>query len=235
MHLASTPRTALAIWTIGVGLALPTRAEQAKPYDPSRWEDAISAIEARDQKSPPPQRGIVFVGSSSVRLWPVATSFPDRRVVNHGFGGSQICDSNHFFDRLVAPLKPHTVVFYAGDNDIAAGKSPAQVHSDFQAFVAKLHEALPETRLVYVAIKPSLARWKLADTIREANGLIREDAEGDELVSYLDVWPPMLGADGTPRKELFREDGLHLNDEGYRVWTKLLRQSLADRQSATPR
>lgn len=223
MRTPTSLRPVLSACVFAVCMVL---SAHATPGDPSRWEDEIASIETRDAGSPPPREGIVFVGSSSIRLWDLPKSFPDRRVVNHGFGGSQLCHSVHFFDRLVTPLRPHTVVLYAGDNDIAAGKSPEQVHQDFQAFVAKLHEALPETRLVYIAIKPSLARWKLADKIRAANSLILDSSHDDALVTYLDVWPAMLGDDGKPRKELFREDGLHLNEAGYGLWNEQLRPQL---------
>jgi lysophospholipase L1-like esterase len=114
------------------------------------------------------------------------------------------------------------VVLYAGDNDIAAGKPARQVADDFEEFERRLGEALPETRVVYIAIKPSLARWQLAPTMQAANSLIRKTCESDERLTFVDVWTPMLGEDGRPRPELFKEDGLHLNAAGYQVWRQPL-------------
>jgi lysophospholipase L1-like esterase len=114
------------------------------------------------------------------------------------------------------------VVLYAGDNDLAAGRTPQQVFDDYGNFVAKIHAALPKTRIVYIAIKPSKARWKLIAKIREANRLIAEAAAKDPRLVFIDVEKPMLGADGKPRPELFKPDGLHLNAEGYRLWAGMV-------------
>jgi lysophospholipase L1-like esterase len=207
-------------------------AAEPSPCDPERWKGEIAAFERQDQSAPPRQGGIVFVGSSSIRLWDLPKSYPKLPVVNRGFGGSELCDSVHFFDVLVTRHLPRVIVLYAGDNDIAAGKTAEQVYADFQAFVAKMKRALPEARLVYIAIKPSIQRWNLAPAMREANTLIAADCAADFRLAFVDVWKPMLGADGKPRPELFRDDGLHLNDEGYRLWTDLLRPHIATRSGA---
>lgn len=195
-----------------------------------RWESDIAAYEAMDRKSPPVQDGIVFIGSSSVRLWDVRKSFPDLPVVNRGFGGSQLADSVRYADRILIPYRPKTVVLYAGDNDLAAGKSPEQVLADYKAFAAKVHGALPDTRIVYVAVKPSPKRWALIEKIRETNRLIRAAAEQDPRQVFVDVEKPMLTAEGQPRAELYRPDELHLNDEGYKLWTELVRPHLEKKE-----
>ncbi len=187
-----------------------------------RWEKAIEAFERADQVQPPPTNGILFIGSSSIVKWPLRECFPNLPVINRGFGGSQIADSVHYAGRILLPYKPRIVVFYAGDNDIAAGKTPEQVLSDYQAFVAKVHQALPRTRIVYIAIKPSIRRWKLAGQMRRANRLIEAVTARDPLLEFVDVWPAMLGPAGAPRRELFVKDGLHLNRKGYELWTSLV-------------
>ena len=179
---------------------------------------------------PPPKGGILFLGSSSIRGWKVEKWFPELPVVNRGFGGSQICDSTHYADRLVTIHQPRQVVFYAGDNDIAAGKSPEQVRDDFREFVEKVRKPQPELPIVFISIKPSFARWKLAEEIKEANRLIAADAEELGNVTYLDVWPAMLNEAGEPRKDLFVDDGLHMNEAGYDAWAKLLRPLLEDEE-----
>lgn len=207
-------------------LAAQLKAQESPPKGPERWEREIAAIEARDQKTPPPRGGIVFVGSSSIRLWPLEKSFPDLPVVNHGFGGSVIADSTHFAGRLVAPLAPRTVVLYAGDNDLAQGRTPEQVAEDFRLFVGKTRESLPEARILFIAIKPSIARWKLIESVRRANALVAKQCADDERLEFVDIQPLMLGDDGQPRRELFRDDGLHLNDQGYTAWTEKLRPAI---------
>jgi uncharacterized sulfatase len=194
----------------------------AAPPGFGRWEREIQAIEQRDRERLLPQNGIVFTGSSSIRRWDLAKSFPDLPVINHGFGGSQIADCDHFAQRLVLRQKPRVVVFYAGDNDIASGKSAEQVEMDFRAFAGAVHKALPKTKVVFIAVKPTPARWALFDVQTRANGLVALYCHSNEWLDYVDAVRPMLGDDGKPRPELFVKDGLHLNDAGYKLWTEVL-------------
>ncbi len=205
----------------------------ADPADKSpfgKWESAIQKFEQQDKADSPPKGAILFVGSSSIRLWKLDDSFPKLKTINRGFGGSEIADSNHFADRLILKHEPRVVVLYAGDNDIAKGKSAEIVTSDFRQFVKTIHDDLPETRIVFIAIKPSIKRWSLVKTVREANAAIHKMCEQDQKLSFADIDTPMIGDDGRPRAELFAKDGLHLNPDGYRVWTKVLTPLLADRK-----
>lgn len=201
-----------------LSLALVGRTEGKNP-----WESVIAGFEAQDRARPPATGGIVFVGSSSIRFWDTDKSFPGHGVLNRGFGGSHVSDSVHFAERIVIKYKPRLVVVYAGDNDLAAGKSPERIRDDFQAFTRKIHAALPDTKILFLSIKPSPARWKLLDKQRRANELVAKMAEGDPRLSFVDVGSVLLGADGQPKKEMFVADGLHLNDAGYRAWAAIVR------------
>ena len=132
----------------------------------------MAAFEEQDRKDPA-IGGVVFVGSSSIRLWDLKKSFPDVPALNRGFGGSVIPDSVDHVDLLVIRHKPRIVVFYAGDNDIAAGRTPQQVFDDYKAFVSKVHAAVPAARIAFIGIKPSIQRWALVDKVRAANALVR--------------------------------------------------------------
>jgi lysophospholipase L1-like esterase len=190
---------------------------------PSQWEPDIARFEAQDRANPPRPGSIVFVGSSSIRMWATLDrDFSGVPVLNRGFGGSEAGDVAQFAERIVVPYKPPVVVFYAGDNDLAAGKTPAQVLGAFQSFVGTMHRDLPGTRIVFVAIKPSIARWNIVDKIRAANQLVRDYASTDRRLVYVDVFTPMLGASGQPRPELFLEDGLHMTPAGYAIWRELI-------------
>lgn len=191
-----------------------------------RWAKEMAAFARQDEAAPAAPGGIVFVGSSSIRLWDLEASFPGLPVLNRGFGGSEISDSVAHVDRLVLRHRPRTVVFYAGDNDIAAGKTPEAVAADFRTFAGKVFETLPRTRIAFIAVKPSLQRWALIGRVREANALIRAFCETDERLAFVDVDGPMLGWDERPRQELFVQDGLHLSAEGYALWTVLVRPLL---------
>ena len=200
--------------------------DAGEPQKESRWEPSIRAFEAADREHQPAKEGILFVGSSSIRGWDLDAYFSGLPVINRGFGGSQIADSVEFADRIILPYRPKVIVLYAGDNDVNAGKGPRQVLADYKAFVAKVHRSLPGTRIVFIAIKPSISRWKLVGKMREANRLIREVTEKDPKLVYLDVDTPMIGPDAKPRPELFKDDGLHLNAVGYKLWADLVRPHL---------
>ncbi|MEW4486775.1 SGNH/GDSL hydrolase family protein [Thalassoglobus sp. JC818] len=187
-----------------------------------KWEKDISAFEADDVKSPKDKGQILFIGSSSIKRWKLDDSFPELDALNRGFGGSQVADSVHFFDRAVKPYQPRQIVMYAGDNDLAKEKTPQQIADDFEEFLTKVEKALPGTRVTFIAVKPSLKRWNLINKVRETNSIIRGMAEDSEHLTFVDVDAPMLGKDGTPREELFVDDGLHLSDAGYELWTELL-------------
>ena len=187
-----------------------------------KWATEMAAFEEQDRIDPA-MGGVVFVGSSSIRLWDLKKSFPGVPALNRGFGGSEIPDSVSHVDLLVIKHKPATVIFYAGDNDIANGRTPQQVADDYKSFVVKIQAALPATRIAFIGIKPSIQRWALVDKVRAANTLVREYASTDERLGFIDVDGPMLGWDEKPRKDLFVADGLHMTPKGYEVWTALVR------------
>lgn len=201
--------------------------DKPKPPNEDRWEASIKAFEEVDRKQTPPSGGNVFVGSSSIRLWKLEPSFPKHVCLNRGFGGSQLADSAKYAERIVIAYKPRVVVVYAGDNDISGGKTPETVFADYRSHRDKIQAALPETKIVFISIKPSPSRWKLRDKAQEANRLIREEIEKGKNQTFVDVWTPMLGPDGMPRAELFLKDQLHMNETGYEVWNKLIEPHLA--------
>jgi lysophospholipase L1-like esterase len=190
--------------------------------DPNRFAAEIVAFKEWDSKNAVPAESVLFVGSSSVRLWHTRECLPDLPVVNRGFGGSQLSDVIYFAEQIVVPYKPKVIVLYAGDNDIAAGKSSQRVFEDYRRLVGLVHGRLPATRIVFIAIKPSESRWSLWPEMKKANELVRGFCEQDRYLSFADLATPLLGPGGRPRKELFRDDKLHLNTRGYRVWSKAL-------------
>ncbi|MBC8135976.1 MAG: hypothetical protein H8F28_08840 [Fibrella sp.] len=192
------------------------------------WEKSIVAFEEKDRTAGvPPAGGIVFVGSSSIVGWKtLATDFPTLPVINRGFGGSEIQDSSYYAGRIILPYNPRTVVFYAGDNDIAAGHTNEQVVGDFQTFARKIHAVLPNTKILFLAIKPSPSRWKLEDRMVASNKAIADWIGTQTNMGYIDIHSPMLGPDGMPRAELYGPDKLHMTSEGYRLWARIVSQYL---------
>lgn len=219
----------LAPCLLGLLLAATSVVAQSPDPDPTRFDQRILEFYGYlDERNSSPAEPIVFVGSSSIRLWKTAVRFPDLPVVNRGFGGSHISDVVHFLEQTVLRHRPKAIVFYAGDNDIAAGKSPEQVRDDYVEFVEGVHAVLPETPIIFLAIKPSSARWELWPVMQRANRAVGEFSESSPLLHVLDLADDMIGADGTPREELLVADGLHLDEAGYDIWTARTRSLLAE-------
>lgn len=190
---------------------------------PERWAATIDKLTAADAAHPPAQDGVVFVGSSTIVGWAkLPADFPGVSVIWRGFGGSDLADSVFYADRIVIPYHPRVVVLYAGDNDLMGGKSPETVLADFRVFCVKIHHALPETRIVFLAVKPSPARWKIHAEMERTNALIAAECARDPRVTFVDTWTPMLDAHGAPRPELFVHDQLHMNASGYAIWAPLV-------------
>lgn len=225
----STRRRASAVLAGLALLLLCTVPVAAQDTGPAQWKAEIDAMTASDANQPPPQHAVLFVGSSSIRLWTtLAQDFPGVPTINRGFGGSAIVDSTFYADRIVLPCHPRLIVMYAGDNDIQEGRTPQQVADDFKAFVARVRRDLPDVAVAYIAIKPSVARAALWPRMRDANDRIRRWAATQRDVRFVDIATPMLDAHGKPRPELLREDGLHMNRAGYAIWIEALRPVLAD-------
>jgi lysophospholipase L1-like esterase len=162
-------------------------------------------------------------------LWKtLAEDLPEHKVINRGFGGSEIADSVRFVDRIVVPYQPKRIVMYAGGNDINGGKTPEQVASDFKAFVAKVHAKLPEAKISYISIAGNPARWAQVERVKEANKLIREFTTTDKRLNFIDVFPHMLGKDGMPLPDIFVDDRLHMNEKGYAIWKKVVGSALKE-------
>ena len=192
---------------------------QAATQGSEKWEKEIAAFEGADREQPPEKGGIVFIGSSSIKKWTtLAADFPHHRVLNRGFGGSEIADSVHFADRIVIPYAPRMVVLYAGGNDINNGKSPEQVFADFRAFYEKVRAALPEAAIACISIAGNPKRWAQVEQVKAANGMIAAFLKDKPRATFINVFPRMLGADGLPLPDIFVADQLHMNAKGYELW-----------------
>jgi lysophospholipase L1-like esterase len=195
--------------------------------DPLKWEKDMAAFEQADREHPAEKGGIVFTGSSTIRRWKtLEQDFAGQRVLNRGFGGSQLEDVAHFAKRILVSHQPSMVVVFAGSNDINAGKEPGQVFESFKAFIAAMHESLPKTEICYLEITSSPSRWTQRDKVIEANRMIRALCEQTPGVKFVPVREKLLGANGEPREELFGPDRLHPNADGYRIIADAIRPFL---------
>jgi lysophospholipase L1-like esterase len=218
-------RLLLAVFSLG--WLVPLLA--APPADPLRFEKEIAAFDRRDGANPPPDRPIVFVGSSSIRLWPdLPVSFPNLPVLNRGFGGSHLSDVLFHLDRTVLRYNPSRVVLYAGDNDIADGKTAETVAADFETFVSRVREKAGPIPIDFLAIKPSPKRLALLHDQKRANRLVADVAHRHPDVSVIDVFSPLLDSRGSPDTNFFAADRLHLSPLGYAAWKKVVGEHLTN-------
>lgn len=206
-------------------LALPAVVSTARAQTPTQdiWQADIDRFAAQDLAQPPANAPIVFVGSSSIRLWrDLSNDFSNPGILNRGFGGSRLSDIERLADRVVLRYLPRQVVIYAGDNDLAEGLSPAQVAADFVSLVRHLRAHSGALDIAFIAIKPSPARAQLVAAARETNQRIRDFARAEDHIAFIDVFTPMLDAGGSVRAELFGPDGLHMNAAGYALWAEVV-------------
>ncbi len=216
----------LVVWLAASLLVLPLAPARAQ--DPTRFEADIQAFERTDLTTPPPRNPVLFVGSSSIRMWTtLATDFPDYPVMNRGFGGSYMSDLLYYFDRVVAVYDPALVLVYEGDNDLSGGKSVDQVYAEYLQFVALVDEQLPEADIAFIATKPSPSRAQYVEVTRQLNERLEALAATDAHLWFIDVFTPMLNESGQPRPELFGSDMLHMNAAGYELWRSIVEPVLA--------
>ncbi len=200
-----------------------TEFKTQKPVlGPERFSKQIETFIQWDKKNSYSENAILFVGSSSIRLWNTAISFPNLKIINRGFGGSQISDVIHYYKQVVMKYRPSKIVFYAGDNDIAAGKSADQVLKDYKLFVSKVEQDFPKAEIFYLPIKPSLSRWPLWPKMASANEMIKQFVKSKLNLFYVETTSAMLNETNEPNPDLLIDDGLHLNKKGYQIWTRIL-------------
>lgn len=200
-------------------LCSPVAAQEPLPF----WEEVQELQRQKDWVWDRSRKTVVFTGSSSIKLWKdLEASFPQYQIINTGFGGSQASDLARYIEPLILRYNPVKVFIYEGDNDISAGKSPRAILHTFKYIIAYLHERRPALQIVLIATKPSMARWSLRRRYKRLNRKLHRLAAAKSGVYFADVWTPMFRKRAL-RSDLFREDGLHLNDKGYELWYELLK------------
>ena len=196
-----------------------------RAQDPERFADEVAAIQKKyDTLWDASKETIVFTGSSSVRIWTdLQERFPNHQIVNSGFGGSQASDLLAYTNELILQYKPKKVFIYEGDNDIADSKDSKEIIQNLQAIFGKIRAQNPAAEIVFIAAKPSIARWNLKRNYKRLNRKLKKLSRKDAELHYADVWKPML----IRRKvmtDIFIEDGLHMNAKGYAIWYDVLKE-----------
>jgi lysophospholipase L1-like esterase len=187
----------------------------------------IQEFKKRDSLNPPPKNAILFVGSSSFRMWNnVQEMFPGYTIINRGFGGSSLPDVIRYANDIILPYQPKQVVIYCGENDIASDVSDVEVTERFKTLFNLLRKQMPGLPIVFVSMKPSPSREKYFTVIKQANQMIYNFLWQQSQVGYVDVFSRMLDADGKANRSLFLQDMLHMNQEGYKIWQDAIRPYL---------
>ncbi len=210
--------TPLAIFLLSIGFSQEKDRFSAEVADIIQKHGNPSSIE----------RSILFTGSSSVRMWDtLQEDFSQHKVINNGFGGSEFSDLLFFRKELIAQFSPEKVFIYEGDNDIAGGKSPRKTFRHAKKLYRKLKRELPDSKLYFITPKPSIARWNLKEQYEAYNKMLGKFA-ARRSIAFVDVWGPMLDADGSVRKDIFIYDNLHMNAKGYDIWEQVIRPFVED-------
>jgi lysophospholipase L1-like esterase len=186
--------------------------------EPNAFENEIRILEILDHFQPPPKGAILFTGSSTIRRWyDIENDLPGLNLINRGFGGSTMKDLNHYSGRIIFPHNPSKLFVYEGDNDIAGETTPPEFIGDCKELIQACSNYLPETDIYFIAIKPSPARWNNWKQMQIANGMLENLAGQHEKVHFIDITMDMLNEEGMPRRDIFVDDMLHLNDTGYEI------------------
>lgn len=189
---------------------------------PAFWKD-IENFKTLNKENPPPKNAILFVGSSSFTMWKdVGDYFPDKTIINRGFGGSSLFDLNFYSDELLKPYQPKQIVIYCGENDFAGNEKlkPRQVFNRYKHFYAEIRKYYPTIPVDYVSIKLSPSREHLWPKFVASNALIKKFMDKEPNAEYIDITKAMNDSSGKIRKDLFLEDMLHMKPEGYQLWKK---------------
>lgn len=203
--------------------------------DPARFEEAIQQFEMQDKQNPPPRGGIVLTGSSSITRWNdrAVKDLAPLTVIPRGFGGSVMNDVLYYLDRIVLKYKPRAVLIYEGDNDTDVSRSipKTAILNQVSQIIARTHEALPETRIYLLSVKPSVRRWNVWQQAQDVSAGYRDIADKDPLVYSVDVATPFLDARGNVMTDIFVEDNLHHNELGTLIWGSTIRAALMPQEA----
>lgn len=196
---------------------------------PQLYEFQVQAFERQDKEQPPPDNAVVVTGSSSIQLWDtIEQDLSPVPIISRGFFGNNMNDTRFYANRMVVPYNPAIIMVYEGENDIVIGITPARLLEVYQQFVQRVRESLPSVQIYFISIKPSPSRWSIWPKAQEANALIQEYSSQDSNLHYIDVASKMLDSNGDVRPELFTEEALHLNSDGYRIWSETIYPILFD-------
>lgn len=190
------------------------------------FENEIRAFKHQDSLNFPKPGGILFIGSSSIRLWgDLEQRFAGKPIIKRGVGGCELWQiADYYTPYILFPYQARKIFIYAGENDIAAGKSAQFVTDAFAKLWTMINKQSPNTEIYFMSIKPSPSRAKYFDVVAQANDLIKAYLNDKPKSHFVDLVPSIY-KEGTTRPDssLFKGDYLHLNPKGYDKWEAVLK------------
>lgn len=197
--------------------------------DPKRFQDEVQKLDSTYSSRLLDEPSVVFTGSSSIRKWEtLEKDLDDLSLINTGFGGSHMSDLLYYLDELVINYQPKKVFIYEGDNDVAFGTLTDSILWAADQVAQRIHQLFPTCEIYFLAAKPSPARWSFTSSYHDLNTALRNYCDRNERLHYIDVWTPLLNASDYPESDFYVADSLHLSDQGYAVWTKIIEKYLAE-------
>lgn len=194
-----------------------------------KYADVFREFHVEDSLQQSKPGSILFIGSSSFRMWRnVQEAFPEKPIINRGFGGSTLEEVIQYADRLIFPYNPKQIVIYAGENDIAANVSAEEVCKRFETLHKLIRKHDRKVPIAFISIKPSPSREKFLPEVRKANQMIKDYISKKKNTVYIDVFPLMMNADGSFKEEIFLKDRLHMNQQGYDLWIQAISPHLVN-------
>jgi len=206
--------------------------------DPRAWEGDIAELVANTEAGNPPEDAVLFVGSSSIRLWDtLADDMAPLPVIRHGFGGAKIYDVVYYAEPLITRWNAPKVVIFVSSNDINGNddheKAPVYIGKQLRALFEIIFSVKPETEVFYIAITPTEFSWDKWESVKRANTIASQVCDEFENATYIETANIFLDENGEPNSDLFLFDGLHLNDDGYKVWTDRIKPFLLAEKEAS--
>ena len=207
------------------------------PLKSERWENDIKALEYIDNEEMCGQDCILFVGSSSIRLWEnIKSDMLPYEALGRGYGGAHFYDLIHYTERLVKNHNPKAIAVFVA-NDITGKNNgswygdlrPKQVLQLFKFFTREIQSIHGDIPIFAIETTPTISRWSVWDKISKTNDLIKDYTEKKGNLNYITTRLDFLDSKGYPREKYFVNDNLHLNKSGYKLWSKIIKNNFREK------
>jgi len=196
----------------------------------NQFTNEIKAFRKQDSIQKPNDGMLLFIGSSSFRLWKdVKSDFNNQNILNRAFGGATLLDLIYFQNDVVLKYKPKKIFIYCGENDIASSEkvTPKMVFKRYKTFYKTLRKQFPETPIIFISLKPAISRWYMKDRMMATNKLISQFMKNKKNATFVNIWDDML-ENGEPKKDIYIQDNLHMNAKGYAIWVEKMNALVND-------